>query len=157
MALREGRRSRSSFTVQRSQILLKSSNKKPCKVIASELDVCIGTVCSAINAFHREGLKCLTPKPPGRKNCQRVLDGENQEKLRRIALQSPRNFGKPRSTWTLPLLAEVCFEEGVTPSVLSHESIRQGLLRLSIRFTKAKAWISSPDPSYDRKKGGVTG
>src|SRR3954447_8230692 len=29
-----------------------------------------------------------------------------------LVRQSPRNFGKPRSTWTIRLWAEVCFEVG---------------------------------------------
>lgn len=156
-AVRGGLRSMSAFTVRRCQILRKSAEGAGCKTIARDLTVCIGTICSAINAFHREGLSCLEQKTPGGAVRNSALAGATGERLQQIALQSPRNFGQDRSIWTLALLAQVSFEEGLTPSLMSHESIRQALLRMGLRFTKAKAWINSPDPAYERKKGGATG
>jgi hypothetical protein len=37
------------------------------------------------------------------------------------------------------------------------ETVRATLERLGVRWLRAKRWIKSPDPQYDRKKGGVTG
>jgi hypothetical protein len=70
--------------------------------------------------------------------------------------QSPRTFGKPPSTWTLALAAEVCWEQGLTPSQVSSEHIRHPLKRLGVRWQRAKVWITSPDPQYARKKSGAT-
>jgi hypothetical protein len=54
--------------------------------------------------------------------------------------------------WTLPLAAEVSWEEGLTPTRVSGETIRATLQRLGIRWQRAKRWITSPDPAYARKK-----
>ena len=37
---------------------------------------------------------------------------------------------------------------------MSDETIRQAILRLGVRWKRAKQWITSPDPEYARKKLG---
>ena len=55
------------------------------------------------------------------------------------------------------MAAEVAFEEGLTGKRVSGETIRATLSRLlGIRWQRAKRWITSPDPLYERKKGGAT-
>jgi len=76
--------------------------------------------------------------------------------LRALLHQSPRNFGKPTSVWTLPLAAEVSFEQGMTQERVSGETIRATLARVGVRWKRAKEWITSPDPAYARKKGRAT-
>jgi hypothetical protein len=66
--------------------------------------------------------------------------------------QSPRTFGKPRSTWTLELVAEVWFERGITPRRLTGEAVRVNLERMGINWKRAKFWMTSPDPRYAEKK-----
>ena len=61
-------------------------------------------------------------------------------------------FGLARSTWTLALLARVAYEQGLSPTVLSIETIRQALRRLKVRWHRAKHWLTSSDPAYTRKK-----
>ena len=51
----------------------------------------------------------------------------------------------------------MCWEQGLTPSQVSIENIRQALKRLGVRWQRAKAWITSPDPHYARKKSVATG
>ncbi len=70
--------------------------------------------------------------------------------------QTPRAFGQPRSTWTLPLLAQVAHAQGLSPAVLSPETIRKALLRLEVNWRRAKHWLTSPDPAYTRKKSDAT-
>ena len=38
------------------------------------------------------------------------------------------------------------------PSEVWNETIRQAILRLGVRWKRAKEWITSPDPEYARKK-----
>ena len=64
----------------------------------------------------------------------------------------PRKFGKDSSLWTLGLAAEVSFEEGLTEEQVSGETARATLKRLGVRWERAKRWITSPDPLYERKK-----
>jgi hypothetical protein len=57
------------------------------------------------------------------------------------------------------MAAEAAFEEGLTERRVSGETIRATLSSrlLGIRWLRAKRWITSPDPLYERKKGGATG
>ena len=56
------------------------------------------------------------------------------------------------------MAADVAFEEGLTEERVCGETIRATLSRLlSVRWMRAKRWITSPDPLYERKKGGATG
>jgi hypothetical protein len=54
------------------------------------------------------------------------------------------------------LLAQVAYEQGLSPSVLSDETIRQALVRLGVGWKRAKRWLTSPDPDYARKKVAAT-
>ena len=87
---------------------------------------------------------------------QAALDPEGTERLRALLHQSPRNFGKPSSLWTLDLAAEVCFEVGIADRLVAAEITRATLQRMGMRWLRAKEWITSPDPAYARKKGGAT-
>jgi hypothetical protein len=87
------------------------------------------------------------------KRTRLVLDAEP---LRALLHERPRAFGKPRSTWTLRLAAEVCWERGLTPSQVSIETVRQALKRLGVSWRRAKRWITSPDPQYALKKSTAT-
>ena len=74
------------------------------------------------------------------------------EALRALLHQSPRTFDQPTSLWTLELAADVSFAQGLTPTRVTGETIRATLARLGVRWQRAKAWITSPDPEYARKK-----
>jgi transposase len=113
-------------------------------------------VRNAIRAFNTSGLAALTASSSRPKSAARVLDGAKLEPLRAILHQSPRAFGQSRSTWTLTLLAQVAHEQGLSPSVLSAETIRQALLRLGVGWKRAKRWLTSPDPDYARQKAAAT-
>jgi hypothetical protein len=66
--------------------------------------------------------------------------------------QSPRNFGKKRSTWTLQLLADTCSEIGIADGKVSDETVRRTLKRVGVTWRRAQLWITSPDPHYVQKK-----
>jgi hypothetical protein len=85
-----------------------------------------------------------------------AFDAGRAERLRDLLHQSPRQFGKPTSLWTLELAADVSFEQGLTPGRVSGETIRATLQRLGIAWRRAKRWITSPDPEYVREKGHAT-
>jgi hypothetical protein len=72
--------------------------------------------------------------------------------------RSPREFGHDTSLWTLEIASEVAFEQRITESRVSGETIRATLSRLlGVRWMRAKRWITSPDPLYERKKEDATG
>src|SRR3712207_6083045 len=53
----------------------------------------------------------------------RAFDSQRAEALREMLNQSPRNFGKESSLWTLEMAAEVSFEEGLTEERVSAQTI----------------------------------
>jgi transposase len=156
-ALRAGLRSREAFTLRRAQILLASADGQRPSRIAARVGCSVGTVRNTIHAFEAEGAGCLGEKKRGPKDPRPVLDAATAGPLKGILHQSPRRFGKARSTWTLDLLADVSFEQGLTPRRLSHEAVRQAVQRLGSGWKRAKQWITSPDPAYARKKKVGTG
>ena len=85
-----------------------------------------------------------------------AFDEESAEALRGLLHRSPREFGRDTSLWTLSMAAEVAFEEGLVKRRVSGETIRATLARLlGVRWQRAKRWITSPDPLYERKKEGA--
>ena len=154
--LEASRRARNAFTVRRAQIVLSSASGQPPRAIAVGLGCARQTVRNAIRAFNARGPAALTEGSSRPKSAARVLDGAKLEQLRAILHQSPRAFGQARSTWTLTLLAQVAHEQGLSPAVLSDETIRQALLRLGVGWKRAKRWLTSPDPDYARKKVAAT-
>jgi transposase len=155
--LEAGLRAPSAFTVRRAQIVLLSAAGQRPSAIARGLCCAVQTVRNGIRAFNATGLAALSAGSPRPRSAAPVLDGAKRERLRALLHQSPRAFGHARSTWTLALLAQVTHEQGLSPTVLSPETIRQALLRLEISWRRAKRWLTSPDPAYARKKAAATG
>lgn len=156
-ALQAGLRSREAFTLRRAQILLASADGRHASAIAAHVGCAVGTVHNTLHAFGKEGTGCLAEKKRGPKDARPVLDAAKADPLKALLHQSPRRFGKARSTGTLDLLADVSFERGLTPRRLSHEAVRQAVKRLGHGWKRAKTWITSPDPAYARKKKPATG
>jgi len=151
-AVKEAHRSGKAFTLRRAQIVRLSARGKRSTEIADGLGCTAQTVRNAIHAFNGRGPASLTPEKPGPKDPDRIFDEAKREALVELAHQSPRAFSKERSTWTLPLLAEVAFEEGLTEHVVSHETVRQAIQAMGHSWQRAKGWIQSPDPQYALKK-----
>jgi len=154
--LETGLRSPSAFTVRRCQILLASAEGQSTPTIARHLHCTDQTVRNAIHALHQRGLAVLQPQSSRPHTTSTLLDTGVCESLRALLHQSPRTFGKPTSRWTLALAAEVSFAEGLTPRLVSDETIRIALRRLGVAWKRATHWITSPDPAYARKKNGAT-
>src|SRR4051812_31187769 len=152
-----GLRSREAFTLRRAQILLTSAAGQRPSAIAARAGCAVGTVHNALRAFAEEGVDCLTEKKRGPRDAHPILDEAKADPLKGILHQSPRHFGRTRSTWTLGLLADVAFDQGLTPRRLSREAVRQAVRRLGHGCKRAETWITSPDPAYARKKKRGTG
>jgi transposase len=150
--LRAGLRSPQAFTLRRSQTLLLSAEGKTPRQIARQLGCTDQTVRNVIRAFEAEGVSCLEQKSSRPKTVKPELDEAKYEKLRALLHQSPRTFGKTRSTWTLNTVAEVCFSTHLTARLVSDETIRVALRRMGVSWQRARDWITSPDPAYARKK-----
>lgn len=152
--LEAGLRSSEAFTLRRCQILLASARGQRPAEIARQLGCATQSVRNTMHAFHTRGLASLQAQSRRPKRTRLGLD---TEPLRALLHERPRAFGKPRSTWTLHLAAEVCCERGLTPYQVSIETVRQALKRLGVNWRRAKRWITSPDPQYALKKSSATG
>jgi transposase len=156
-ALQAGLRSKDAFTLRRCQILLASSRGEYAPRIARSLGCGQQTVRDAIHEFDERGLDALAAKSSRPRRTRDAFDERSAELLREMLHSSPREFGYETSLWTLEMAAEAAFREGLTNRRVSGETIRATLSRLlGVRWMRAKRWITSPDPLYERKKGGAT-
>ncbi len=150
-----GLRSSVAFTLRRSQILRASADGQTTRQMARQLGCDDQIVRNGIRALATEGVACLMPKSSRPKRTHAALEASQREPLRDRLHQSPRGFGKARSTWTLDLLADVGVEQGRTQRRLSDQTIRQALRRFQIHWQRANHWSTSPDPAYGRKNRSV--
>ncbi len=156
--LEQGLRSATALTVRRCQILLMSADErlKP-QPIAHRLRCSDQTVRRTIHAFHQEGTGCLKPRSRARKDDQRAMDDQGRARLKEIMRMSPRSFGYETSLWTLTLLAEVSFKEGLTTWQVSADTMSRTLRQIGVNWQRAKHHINSPDPAYAVKKNDAIG
>lgn len=152
VALEQGLRSKDAFTLRRCQILLASAKRTRPREIAAHVGCSVQTVRNTIRAFEQQGLACLTAASSRPKTVKPIFNEDKRDQLRQLLHANPRTFGKFRSTWTLDLLAEVCWEQGITQQQMSRTTIEEALKATGITWSRAKAWIVSPDQQYELKK-----
>jgi transposase len=156
-AVETGLRSSNAYTLRRSQIVAASARGEHIPRIARNLSCNEQTVRNAVHAFNREGPAALTKRSSAVHTDQAAFPPEAAEQLRALLHRSPRDFGHKTSLWTLELAAEEAHKQGLTAARVTGETVRATLVRLGVRWLRAKTWITSPDPAYERKKGGATG
>lgn len=152
LALQAGVRSKDPFVIRRSQIVLASERGEKAIEIAKTLGCDDQTVRNVIKGFNQNGIAVLKEGSRRPHKTQAAFSAESVEQLKEILHQSPRNFGKATSLWTLDLAAEISYENELIQERVSGETIRATLKRFGMKWTRAKHWISSPDPDYERKK-----
>jgi transposase len=156
--LQAGLRSADAFTLRRCQILLASAHGKRAAAIATDLYCDDQTVRNAIHDFNATGLAALARgSHVPHTTPHAAFDAPRLAQLPALLHQRPRTFGKATDVWTLALLADVAFAEGLTSRRVSDEAIRGALKRLGINWKRAKHWITSPDPQYAQKNTNATG
>jgi hypothetical protein len=79
----------------------------------------------------RDCVAC-SPKPKAIRRDRRALDDAAREQLRELIRRSPRDLGYETSLWTLELLAQACFELGITRTQVTGETIRATLAAMGI-------------------------
>jgi transposase len=151
--LTAGLRSPDAFVLRRCQIVVASARGEHVPAIARSLGCSDQCVRNALQAFSAYGAAALAKRSTRPRTAPAAFGPEPAEQLRVLLHQSPRNFGEKTSLWTLALAAKVSFAQGLTPQPVSGETIRVTLLRLGVKWKRAKQWIKSPDPAYARKRG----
>ena len=155
--LQAGLRSTDGCVLRRCQILLASDRGEPVPQSARRVGCNEQTVRNVIHAFNDVGQAVLARHSRRPYTIYRAFGMAAVERLKAILHQSPRVFGKPTSLWTLDLIAEVSFAEGLTAKRVRGETVRATLQRLGIRWQRAKRWITSPEPGYRRQNNSATG
>ncbi len=155
-AVERGLRSSDAFTLRRSQIVRASARGEQVPCIARGLSCNEQPVRNAIHAFNDDGVAALTKRSSRVHTDQAAFTPAAAGRLRALLHRSPRDFGYKTRLWTLDLAAEEAHRQGLTTARVTGETIRATLVRLGVRWLRAKTWITSPDPEYARKKGGAT-
>ncbi len=144
--------------VRRSPIILMSADEGlKAQAIAKRVGYSDETVRQVIECFNAEGLSAIYPKSNARHDDQRAFKDAEREQLLSIVHQSPRDFGCESSVWTLSLLAQVSYQEGLTERLVHRDTMSETLRQLGVNWKKAKRHIQSPDEQYTRKKSDATG
>ena len=155
-AVELGLRSSNAYTLRRSQILAASQRGEHVPRIARGLSCDEQTVRNALHGFNQAGVAALTKRSSAVRTAQAAFTSATAAQLRTLLHRSPRDFGHKTSLWTLDLAAEEAHRQGLTATRVTGETVRATLVRLGVRWLRAKTWITSPDPAYARKKGGAT-
>jgi transposase len=142
-----------AFVLRRCQILLASARGERATVIARQLGCDDQTVRNVIHGFNATGLAVLQQGSSRPHRLRQTMADSTLPRLREVVHRGPRSFGKDSSVWTLEMLAEVCFAEGLTSAQVSGETIRRAVPRLGESWKRAKHRISSPDGRYQQKNG----
>ena len=140
--------------MRRSQVVLFSAEGMSIREIAQRVGYSRESVRHVIQRFNQEGTRVLKKGSRRPHRIYRAYTPENAEKLKALLHRSPREFGKATSLWTLALLAEVSYEQGLTDWPVSIETVRKTLKLLGVKWKRAKHWLTSPDPHYTHKKNG---
>jgi transposase len=150
--IQAGLRSKDAFVLRRSQILLASDRGERATAIAGQLGCHRQTVLNSIHGFNAQGLAVLQVGSSRPHRLRTTFPDEALEALQDLLHRSPRDFDLDTSVWTLPLIARMSFQRGLTSRLVSGESVRRALKRLGKSWKRAKHWITSPDPQYLLKK-----
>jgi transposase len=132
----------------RAKIILAAAGGRSNTAIATELRVTLPVVGRWRQRFLDRRLDGLTDNP--RSGAPRALLDERR--LQELVHQSPRLFGKKRSTWTLQLLADTCSETGITDGRVSASTVGKTMRRMGVTWRRAELWMTSPDLHYAQKK-----
>ena len=147
-----GLRSKDSFVLRRSQIISFSIEGFSVSAIAQKVGYHRNTVRKVIKTYNDKGTVVLKKGSRRPHRIYRAFDQERAGRLKALMHRSPREFGRDSNLWTLELLAEVSFEQGLTEKKVSDETIRLTIRHMGVRWKRAKHWLTSPDPHYKHKK-----
>ncbi len=151
-ALEAGLRSSDAFVLRRYQVMLANARGERVAAIAHTVGCSVQAVHNILHAFDAQRLGLLQRRSSRPRTIHAAFSPERAKRLREVPHHSPRAFSKPTSLWALELAADVSFEQGLMPAGVSDETICATLARLGVPWQRAKDWITSPDPEYQRKE-----
>lgn len=153
--LKQRLRSKEAFSLRRAQVILGSARGVSVPTLSQQTGYTKQMVRYVIHTFNEQGTACLVRQSNRPKTAAPLLDEQARQHLGQFLHQSPRLWGKNSSVWSLAMLAQVAFEQGLTPHQVSEETLRRALVRMKVNWKRAKHWITSPDAQYALKKSGA--
>ena len=146
------RSSGSVVTWRRAQMVLLSVQGMDVAGIAKVAFTSPDRVRDVLNNFNSDGFESLYPRYAGGRPPTFTLP--QRQEVKKVALSRPADHGLPFSTWSLSKLAEFLVAEGVVDDI-SHEGLRELLVKEEVSFQAVKTWKQSTDPDYEPKKNRV--
>src|SRR5215218_6996752 len=135
-ALTAALRASDAFVLRRAQIVLASARGERAPQIARSVGCDDQTVREVLRAFDAAGLAVLTRHSRRPHTTHPAFSAAGRARLPELLHRSPRAFGRDTSLWTLALVAEVSFAEGLTATRVSAETVRTTLQRLGVRWQR---------------------
>lgn len=154
--IQAGLRSKEAFVLRRCQILMASARQERAAAIARQRACDDQTVRNGIKGFKQEGLTVLHQQSSRPHQLHSAIADEDLPRLRALLHRGPRACGNQTSHCSLPLLAQVSFEQGLTRECVSGATMRQAIRRLGLNWKRVKHRINSPDALYQQKKPHAT-
>jgi len=146
--LKKSKYSHSSFTRDRTRILLFSSRGLPPLSIANKLGCDVRKVRKAVKEFNARGLECLERGKA--KGADPKFTKEQRAKILQVSSTDPIKLGQHFTTWSLRKLKDYLEGVGVVESI-SIASIRSILKSEGMNWKKSKRWQYSNDPEFYKK------
>ena len=129
----------------RARILLKADAGWKDADISTALEVSISTIERVRRRFVEEGLEAALNRRPPRREYFYKIDGEAEAHLIALTCSRPP---EGHSSWSLRLLADKMVQLEYVKSV-SHETVRQTLLRNELKPWQRKEWCIPPEANAE--------
>jgi hypothetical protein len=152
--LETGRRSPHAFTLRWCQLHLASARRQRPAPLTPQLRCATQSVRPALHAFHTRGLAARSAPSRRPKRTRAVLDAGTGEPGR--ALLHERPWAHPAAPGHGAERRTSVGNGGVTPYLVSIETIRPALTRLGVHGRRAPRWITRPDPHDAVKQSPAT-
>ena len=128
-----------------ARILLKADAGWQDADIGVALDVSVSTIERVRRRFVEEGLEAALNRRSSQRKYSYKLDGEAEAHLIALACSQPP---EGHARWTLRLLADKMVELSYVDSI-SHETVRQTLLRNELKPWRKKEWCIPPQANAE--------
>ena len=141
---RFGRCGEPAYLRRKAWVLLNLDRGERVADVATQFRVSREALYQWQRRFRAQGIAGLRIRPGRGRKPQ-----ADPQQIERYLRQSPRQFGVPRTRWSLQTLADT------VPSLkgFSPRGVQKALARAGYRYKRGQPSLHSPDPQYEVKKG----
>ncbi|MHB8841159.1 MAG: IS630 family transposase [Candidatus Aquicultor sp.] len=136
--------------ITRARILLKTDSGEfgpgyDDAAVKEALDAGLATIARIRQRFVEEGLDAALSNRPSTRQYERILDGDGEAHLVKLACSNPPDG---RESWTLQLLADKLVELNHAESI-SYETVRRNLKKNELKPWLNKQWVIPPEANAE--------